>query len=97
MYRTEILDSNAFSSLHEVRTVSDDWGRRHNLEGLHESLGDVPPSDVRSEANQHPGVPGSTVYLTGGLPTRIHPQPVRCLQLPSQEPRFPFRVQKPSR
>jgi putative transposase len=42
-YRTEILDANAFSSIHEVRVISDDWRRRYNLERPHESLGGVPP------------------------------------------------------
>lgn len=32
-YRTEILDANVFSPIHEVRAISDDWRRRYNLEG----------------------------------------------------------------
>lgn len=42
-YRTEVLDANAFSSIHEVRAISEDWRRRYNTERPHESLGSVPP------------------------------------------------------
>lgn len=42
-YRTEVLDANVFSSIHEVRTISNDWRRRYNTERPHDSLGRVPP------------------------------------------------------
>jgi putative transposase len=42
-YRTEVLDANVFSSMHEVRAISATWRRRYNMERPHESLGSVPP------------------------------------------------------
>ena len=42
-YRTEVLDANVFTSLQEVRTISEDWRRRYNGERPHDSLGRVPP------------------------------------------------------
>lgn len=42
-YRTEVLDANAFRSLHEVRVITHDWLRRYNTERPHDSLGSVPP------------------------------------------------------
>ena len=42
-YRTEILDAWVFTSLAEVRQVTDDWLERYNSERPHRSLGRVPP------------------------------------------------------
>ena len=42
-YRTEVLDAHVFSSLAEVRVLSEAWRRDYNLERPHDSLGRVPP------------------------------------------------------
>ena len=42
-YRTEILDTWVFTTLDEVRELSEDWRQRYNTERTHDSLGDVPP------------------------------------------------------
>jgi putative transposase len=42
-YRTEVLDAWVFTSLAEVRQVTDDWLERYNSERPHQSLGRVPP------------------------------------------------------
>jgi len=42
-YRTEILNAWVFTTLDEVRELSEDWRQRYNTERTHDSLGDVPP------------------------------------------------------
>ena len=42
-YRTEILNAWVFTTLDEVRDLSEDWRQRYNTERTHDSLGDVPP------------------------------------------------------
>jgi putative transposase len=42
-YRTEVLDAWVFTSLAEVREVTEDWLERYNSERPHRSLGRVPP------------------------------------------------------
>ena len=42
-YRTEVLDAHVFTSLAEVRHLSEIWRRAYNLERPHDSLGRVPP------------------------------------------------------
>jgi putative transposase len=42
-YRTEILNAWVFTTLDEVRDLSEAWRRRYDTERTHESLGNVPP------------------------------------------------------
>ncbi len=42
-YRNEILNAWIFTSLDEVRELSEAWRVRYNTEWSHDSLGDVPP------------------------------------------------------
>jgi putative transposase len=42
-FREEVLDAWVFTSLAEVRAISEDWRHRYNTERPHESLGNVPP------------------------------------------------------
>lgn len=42
-YRNEILNAWVFTTLHEVRELSEAWRVRYNTERSHDSLGDVPP------------------------------------------------------
>lgn len=43
-YRKEILNAWIFTSLAEVRALSEDWRVMYNTERPHQSLGDAPPS-----------------------------------------------------
>ena len=43
-YRTEVLDAWVFTSLREVRDISEQWMTIYNTERPHDSLGGVPPS-----------------------------------------------------
>jgi putative transposase len=42
-YRTEVLDCYVFTSLHEVRRMTEDWRHRYNHERPHRALGGLPP------------------------------------------------------
>ena len=42
-FREEVLDAWVFTTLAEVRAITEDWRQRYNTERAHESLGDVPP------------------------------------------------------
>ena len=42
-YRTEVLDAWVFSSLAEVRHVTEEWLEHYHTERPHDSLGSVPP------------------------------------------------------
>ena len=42
-FREEVLDAWVFTTLAEVRGITEDWRHRYNTERAHESLGDVPP------------------------------------------------------
>ena len=43
-YRTEVLDRYVFTSLPEVRRMTEDWRHRYNHQRPHRSLGNVPPA-----------------------------------------------------
>src|SRR5690606_4458702 len=42
-YRTEVLDCYVFTSLSEVRRMTEDWRRRYNHQRPHRALGGLPP------------------------------------------------------
>lgn len=42
-YRTEVLDCYVFTSLSEVRRMTEDWRRRYNHPRPHRALGGLPP------------------------------------------------------
>ena len=42
-FRHEVLNAWVFTSLEEVRDISEDWRQRYNTERSHDSLGNVPP------------------------------------------------------
>lgn len=42
-YRTEVLDRYVFTSLHEVRHMTEDWRYRYNHQRPHRALGGLPP------------------------------------------------------
>ncbi len=42
-YHTEILNARVFTTLDEVRDLSEAWRQRYNTERTRDSLGDVPP------------------------------------------------------
>lgn len=44
-YREEVLDFYLFSSLTEVREITENWLRQYNEERPHESLGNLPPAE----------------------------------------------------
>lgn len=46
--RKELLDAYLFYSLHEVRTMAEEWQIDYNLERPHESLGNVPPAEYQN-------------------------------------------------
>lgn len=51
-YRDEILDLYLFSSLSEVRYMTEDWLRKYNEERPHDSLGDLTPLEYLAAHNQ---------------------------------------------
>jgi len=51
-YRTEVLDRYVFTSLNEVRRMTEDWRHRYNHHRPHRSLGGLPP--VRYAMSQSP-------------------------------------------
>lgn len=51
-YRTEVLDRYVFTSLTEVRRMTEDWRHRYNHQRPHRSLGGLPP--VRFAMAQSP-------------------------------------------
>jgi putative transposase len=42
-FRHEVLDAWVFTSLADVREISEDWRQRYNTERAHDSLGNLPP------------------------------------------------------
>lgn len=44
-YRTEVLDFYLFSSLLEVKEITEGWRKQYNEERPHESLGNIPPAE----------------------------------------------------
>jgi putative transposase len=44
-YRTEVLDFYLFSSLAEVKEITEDWLKQYNEELPHKSLGNIPPAE----------------------------------------------------
>ena len=42
-YRTEVLDCYVFTSLNEVRRMTEDWRHRYNHQRPHRALGGFPP------------------------------------------------------
>lgn len=44
-YREEVLDFHIFSSLAEVREITENWLRQYNEERPHEALGNLAPSE----------------------------------------------------
>jgi putative transposase len=44
-YREEVLDFYIFSSLAEVREITENWLRQYNEQRPHEALGDLAPSE----------------------------------------------------
>lgn len=51
-YRTEVLDCYVFTSLQEVRRMTEDWRHRYNHERPHESLGSLAPVQYLKQLNQ---------------------------------------------
>lgn len=48
-YRTEVLDAYLFTSLAQVRAITDDWIEIYNEQRPHRSLGRIPPSRFRRQ------------------------------------------------
>lgn len=48
-YRNEVLDIYLFSSLKEVRQITERWMDEYNTERPHESLGDLTPAEYREQ------------------------------------------------
>ena len=46
-YRTEVLDLYLFSSLSDVRDITESWIRKYNEERPHQSLGKLTPAEYR--------------------------------------------------
>jgi putative transposase len=44
-YRTEVLDFYLFSSLLEVKEITEGWLKQYNEERPYESLGNIPPAE----------------------------------------------------
>lgn len=53
-YRTEALDLYLFSSLTEVRGITEKWIRKYNEERPHQSLGKLTPVEYRKKNDDLP-------------------------------------------
>lgn len=57
-YRDEVLDLYVFSTLTEVRDITDEWLDQYNKERPHESLGDLTPVEYLEANNPNPSTSG---------------------------------------
>lgn len=52
-YREEVLDLYAFSTMTEVRNITDEWLNQYNKERPHESLGNLTPAEYLENKNSN--------------------------------------------
>ncbi len=59
-YREEVLNVYLFDNLDHVREISEDWITTYNEQRPHDSLGRIPPAQMRAQTAGKPGFELST-------------------------------------